>query len=67
MTTSKKEKLKVSCVTCNVDTIHKIVKAINDSGEAPMTYHPEDTYWWDSTYQIIQCQRASWRVGFYPD
>ena len=68
MKDQKSIKLKVYCLTCNVDTVHKILKKVRDQGELPMSHHPEDMYWWDSTYQIIQCrgcERISFRVEDY--
>ncbi|MBQ4818617.1 DUF4145 domain-containing protein [Aquimarina sp. MMG016] len=68
MVTSKKEKLKVYCATCKVDTIHGVLKEVEDNGEAPMSYYPEDLYWWNSMYQIIQClgcERISFREENY--
>lgn len=51
----KEDVLKVFCRNCNSETNQKIRINFDEHGSVPMTYHPEETYWWHSKYQTIQC------------
>ena len=43
--------LKVACSQCKCDTNHIVLKSIEASGSSG----GDDPYFWDTSYQIIQC------------
>lgn len=48
------KELKVICLTCKNSNKHKVLSSVDIKGKEPMG--DGDWYFWDSSYQIIECQ-----------
>lgn len=48
-------KTKALCRSCEGETNHQILHTEIHTGELPFKHHPEDLYWWETKYQIIEC------------
>lgn len=48
-------KIKAICRSCKGETNHQILQTEIHSGKVPFEHHPEDMYWWETKYQIIEC------------
>lgn len=50
-----KTRIKSLCRNCESKTNHSILQNEVHKGSLPFEHHPEDIYWWETKYQIIQC------------
>lgn len=58
-------RIKALCRSCEKETNHKINYVEEETGEVPFEHHPEDMYWWNNKYQIIEClgcNKKSFRI-----